>query len=80
MPYRVLSQFSQAFQLKMEPQSSRSLPVGQPDAVTQRIKVTGVGRGQGGVLKVKWKVSYKMGSQTAQLQEDMGVMEGLIVS
>jgi len=69
-----------AFQLKMEPQSSRSLPVGQLDAVTQRIKVTGIERGQGGVLKVKWKVSYKMGSQTAQLQEDMGVMEGLIVS
>ena len=64
----------------MDHQSSRFLPVGQIDAVTQRIRVSGVGRGQGGALKVKWKVSYRMGSETAQLHEEQGVVESLPIS
>jgi len=64
----------------MEPQSSRFLPVGRSDAVTQLIRVTGVGKGQGGTLKVKWKVSYKVGSETGVLTEEMGVVERLPAS
>ncbi|KAF8475680.1 VHS domain-containing protein [Kalaharituber pfeilii] len=66
-----------AFQLKMEPQSSRILPVGHKDAVTQIIRVTGVVQGQGGMLKVKWKVSYKMGGR---MYEEQGVVESLPAS
>ncbi|KAF8423879.1 VHS domain-containing protein [Tirmania nivea] len=69
-----------SFQLKMEPQSSRFLPVGQPDAVTQLIRVTGVRRGQGGALKIKWKVSYRVGSETGVVTEEMGVVERLPAS
>lgn len=64
----------------MEPQSSRFLPVGQVDAVTQKIRVAGVARGQGAGLKVKWKVLYRIddgGVGDGQLNEETGVIDKL---
>lgn len=68
----------QTLALKMEPQSGRYLQARQKDGVTQIIRVTGVPRGGGGSVKMRWKVSYRVGS--GPLNEEQGVIESLPVS
>ncbi|CUS09677.1 unnamed protein product [Tuber aestivum] len=64
--------------LRMEPQSSRHLEAHQRAGVTQIIRVSGVPRGGGGNVKLRWKVSYRVG--TGPLNEEQGVIEGLPVA
>lgn len=68
----------QTLALKMEPQSGRYLQARQKDGVTQIIRVTGVPRGGGASVKMRWKVSYRVGS--GPLNEEQGVIESLPVS
>jgi len=62
----------------MEPQSSRHLEAHQRAGVTQLIRVSGVPRGGGGNVKMRWKVSYRVG--TGPLNEEQGVIESLPVA
>lgn len=68
----------QTLALKMEPQSGRYLQARQKDGVTQIIRVAGVPRGGGAGVKMRWKVSYRVGS--GPLNEEQGVIESLPVS
>lgn len=46
--------------------------------VTQIIRVSGVPRGAGGSVKMRWKASYRVGK--GPLNEEQGVIEGLPVA
>ncbi|CAZ83715.1 unnamed protein product [Tuber melanosporum] len=69
---------TKALALRMEPQSSRHLEARQRAGVAQIIRVSGVPRGGGGNVKMRWKVSYRVGM--GPLNEEQGVIEGLPVS
>jgi hypothetical protein len=45
----------------MEPQSGVNLSPNQQNGITQTIRLNGVQRGQGGAVKMRWKLSYLAG-------------------
>jgi len=55
----------------MEQQSATSLQPGQRDGITQIVRIAGVAQGAGSKLRVRWKVSYRIGD-SGQLQEETG--------
>jgi hypothetical protein len=59
---------SKGFSLKMEPQSGRDLAGGQKEGISQIIRVA-VPAGEGGKVKMRWKVGYVV--QGAR-REEMG--------
>ncbi|KAF2752035.1 VHS-domain-containing protein [Sporormia fimetaria CBS 119925] len=71
------SAVSKAYQQEMEPQSDVSLAPNQRNGITQTIRLLGVQRGQGTSVKMRWKVSYRVG---AEVREERGEIAGLGVS
>ena len=69
----------QSLQLKMEHQSATSLQPNQKDGITQIIRVSGVAPGAGANLRMRWKVSYRVGD-VFKLEEETGDASSLPVS
>jgi hypothetical protein len=65
----------QSFTLKLEPQSSLTLAPNQSDGITQTMRVLGAAQGQGGAVRMKWKLSYTIAGQARR--EEMGGIDGL---
>lgn len=68
---------AQGFNLRLEPQSGRSLAPQQSNGITQTIRLLGVERGKGGAVKMRWKASYVLGSER---REEMGEVASLGVA
>ncbi|EON67006.1 hypothetical protein W97_06122 [Coniosporium apollinis CBS 100218] len=68
---------AQGFNLRLEPQSGRSLAPQQSNGITQTIRLLGVERGKGGAVKMRWKASYVLGSER---REEMGEVAALGVA
>ncbi|KAI9710579.1 MAG: hypothetical protein M1820_002715 [Bogoriella megaspora] len=68
---------TKGYQLKLEPQSGRSLAPNQQRGITQTIRLLGVAPGQGGSIKMRWKASYDVG---AEHRDEMGDISSLGVS
>lgn len=62
----------------MEQQSGNFLQPNQKNGVHQFIRVTGAPAGAGNAVKMRWKVSYRVGS--GPLNEEQGLVEGLPVA
>lgn len=68
---------TQAYSLKLEPQSSRSLAPNQRDGITQIIRLQNCSRGAGATVKLRWRASLNVGGSSRELQ---GSIEGLGVN
>ncbi|EPS44586.1 hypothetical protein H072_1380 [Dactylellina haptotyla CBS 200.50] len=68
-----------SLQLKMEHQSGTTLQPQQVDGIDQTVRITGVAPGAGGNVKMRWKVSYRIGDNF-ELKEENGEITGLPVS
>jgi len=62
-PNRPLLTIPQGFSLKMEPQTGRTLEPLQEQGISQVIFLNGVEYGNGAAVKMRWKVSYKVGGE-----------------
>ncbi|KAI9743257.1 MAG: hypothetical protein M1818_003103 [Claussenomyces sp. TS43310] len=51
------------YSLKMEPQSGRRLDAFEKQGITQVISLNGVNQGSGNSVKLRWRVSYKVGTE-----------------
>ena len=58
----------QAYTLQLRPQSGRIIPPLQRNGVQQELKLSGVEIGKGNAVKMRFKVSYKLGSQPKEEQ------------
>lgn len=67
----------QAYSLRLDPQSSRSLAPHEKPGVTQTIRLQGCQRGAGTTVKMRWRASLNIGGALKELQ---GSIEGLGVS
>lgn len=47
----------------MSPQSGTSLPSMQEDGITQTVLIHGVAAGQGGSVKLRWRLKYKVAGE-----------------
>lgn len=63
----------------MEHQSGTGLQPRQIDGIDQVIRIAGVAPGAGGNVRMRWKVSYRVGDNP-QLKEETGDQTGLPVS
>ncbi|KAK6349896.1 hypothetical protein TWF696_006156 [Orbilia brochopaga] len=70
---------TKSLQLKMEHQSGTTLQPQQANGIEQNIRIVGVAPGAGGNVKMRWKVSYRVGDNV-QLKEEIGEVTGLPVS
>ncbi|EGX51209.1 hypothetical protein AOL_s00054g585 [Orbilia oligospora ATCC 24927] len=70
---------TRSLQLKMEHQSGTTLQPHEVDGINQMIRIAGVAPGAGSNVKMRWKVSYRVGDNS-QLREEMGEVTGLPVS
>jgi hypothetical protein len=68
---------NQAYQQQMQPQSGVFLSPQQQNGITQQIRLNGVQRGQGGNVKMRWKLSYSVGGAR---KDEMGEITTLGVS
>ncbi|KAJ9647142.1 ARF-binding protein [Coniosporium tulheliwenetii] len=68
---------TKGFNLRLEPQSGRSLAPHQSNGITQTIRLLGVERGKGGAVKMRWKASYVVGTER---REEMGEVASLGVA
>jgi ADP-ribosylation factor-binding protein GGA len=68
---------SKGYKLKMEPQSGRDLAPGQKAGIRQAILLLNVPSGEGGKVKMRWKVGYVIAGRR---EEDMGEVAALGVS
>jgi ADP-ribosylation factor-binding protein GGA len=68
---------SKGYKLKMEPQSGRDLAPGQKTGIRQAILLLNVPSGEGGKVKMRWKVGYVIAGRR---EEDMGEVAALGVS
>ncbi|KAI9680854.1 MAG: hypothetical protein M1817_004294 [Caeruleum heppii] len=68
---------AQNYSLRMMPPSGQSLAMLQRHGIQQVIYLDGVTRGQGGSMRMRWKLSYESGGQ---LKEEQGEMSGLGVA
>jgi ADP-ribosylation factor-binding protein GGA len=48
----------------MKPQTGRRLRPNESQGIKQDIRLTGVEPGKGGMVKMRWKLTYKVGSET----------------
>jgi len=65
---------SKGFQLKMEPQSGRDLAPGQREGIKQAIRLLGVPVGEGGKVKMRWKVGYVLAGQRKEEMGEVGAL------
>ena len=68
---------TQAFTLKLTPQSGRKLQPFQKNGITQPIEIHGVAKGQSSSVKVRWKASYKA---AGDLRQEQGEVPPLMIS
>ncbi|OAF99652.1 VHS-domain-containing protein [Paraphaeosphaeria sporulosa] len=68
---------SKGAQLQLEHQSGVNLAPNQRNGITQNIRLTGVQRGSGNSIKMRWKVTYSVGGQS---KNEMGEIASLGVS
>lgn len=66
-----------AYSLQLQPQSGKSLPPQQPNAVTQNMLVQNVPQGKGTSVRIRFKAYYVLGS--AQ-QEEQGMISSLEIA
>ena len=62
---------TKAYSLKLLPQSGRSLAPLVSGGIKQQIEIHGVQRGQAGVVKMRWKMSYKSAGDLRQEQGEV---------
>ena len=65
---------TRSLQLKLEPQTGRTLRPNQQSGITQTIKLHGVEQGKGTSVRMRWKASYVVDGQA---KEEMGEVNGL---
>ncbi|EWC45553.1 hypothetical protein DRE_05411 [Drechslerella stenobrocha 248] len=70
---------TKSLRLKMEHQSGTTLQPQEVDGIEQNIQIAGVAPGAGGQVKIRWKMSYRVGN-SAQLNEETGEITNLPVS
>lgn len=66
---------TRSLQLKLEPQSGRTLKPSQKDGISQVIRLLGVEQGKGTGVRMRWKASYVVEGQGRK--EEMGDVNGL---
>ncbi|KAI9894191.1 MAG: hypothetical protein M1814_004045 [Vezdaea aestivalis] len=66
--------FPKGYSLQMEPQSGRTLPAQAQEGVRQKMRLNGVEVGKGSTVKMRWKASYRVGTET---REEQGEIAGL---
>lgn len=66
---------TRSLQLKLEPQSGRTLKPNQQSGITQVIRLLGVEQGKGTSVRMRWKASYVVEGQGRK--EEMGDVNGL---
>jgi len=64
---------SKGYSLRMEPQSGRELSAGQREGIRQMIRVAVPG-GEGGKVKMRWKVGYVLGGQRREEMGEVGAL------
>ncbi|KAI9847270.1 MAG: hypothetical protein M1837_002856 [Sclerophora amabilis] len=57
--------------LRLQPQSSRTLAPMQRDGITQYMYLNGVENGKGNTVKMRWKMSYKVGGEPREEQGEI---------
>ncbi|KAF2086224.1 ADP-ribosylation factor-binding protein-like protein GGA1, partial [Saccharata proteae CBS 121410] len=62
---------TRGYQLRLEPQSGRTLAPNQQQGITQHIMLHGVEKGKGGAVKMRWKASYVVGSERREEQGEI---------
>ncbi|KAI9786528.1 MAG: hypothetical protein M1816_007910 [Peltula sp. TS41687] len=70
---------TRGYSLTLKPQSGRTLLPHQRNGITQEMQLGGVVRGQGNAVKVRWKLSYRVGTE-AKMREEQGEVAGLGVA
>ncbi|KAI9798593.1 MAG: hypothetical protein M1833_004730 [Piccolia ochrophora] len=69
------------YTLHLSPQTSRAISPLTRDGITQSMRLDGVERGSGNKVRMRWKVSYKLGSGAAgEAREEQGELDGLGVA
>ncbi|KAF2433785.1 VHS-domain-containing protein [Tothia fuscella] len=63
---------TKSYSLKLEPQSGRDLAPGQVEGVTQVIRLLGVDVGQGGNVRIRWKLGCVVDGQRRDEQGEVG--------
>ncbi|KYG50368.1 hypothetical protein M433DRAFT_57267 [Acidomyces richmondensis BFW] len=63
---------TKGYTLHLQPQSSRTLAPRQQDGITQTIRLTGVERGKGTSVKMRWRASYAVDGQQMNEQGELG--------
>jgi len=63
--------YIQGYSLKLVPQSGRRLNPREQGGVTQVIYLNGVEQGKGDSVKLRWKASYKVGTQAINEQGEI---------
>lgn len=67
----------QGYTLKMEPQSGRRLQPNEQHGIRQTIHLNGVKYGDGTNVKMRWKLSYRLG---AEMKNEDGMVPALGVA
>lgn len=67
----------QAYTLQLRPQSGRDIAPLQQGGVRQEMLIDGVDVGKGNSVKIRFKVSYRIGGE---LKEDQGMVPPLGIS
>lgn len=67
----------QAYTLQLRPQSGRDISPLQQHGVRQEMLIDGVDAGKGSSVKIRFKVSYRIGGE---LKEDQGMVPPLGIS
>lgn len=61
----------QGYSLKLQPQTGRRLQPHEQGGVKQVIHLNGVEQGKGDSVKLRWKASYKVGTQPVNEQGEI---------
>ncbi|KAI9830220.1 MAG: hypothetical protein M1826_005022 [Phylliscum demangeonii] len=69
---------TRGYSLRLQPQSGRMLVPHQQDGITQKMQIDGVAPGQAATVKIRWKLSYRVGNEAQR--EEQGELAGLGVA
>ncbi|KAI9680140.1 MAG: hypothetical protein M1829_001377 [Trizodia sp. TS-e1964] len=65
---------TKGFSLKLSPQSGRTLKPNEAAGITQHIDLLGVEPGSGASVKMRWKASYQLGSESRGEQGEIATL------
>lgn len=74
---RWLTMAQQAYTLQLRPQSGREMPPLQQNGVQQEMLLDGIDAGKGSSVKIRFKVSYRTGTEA---KEEQGMVPPLGIS